>query len=156
LKTVFGDQVHCFFAEPTHSPSMLIGLMTGENEKLSVFDLGLDNLTEADGLAVGRPSGFVGKVIGELISGIYTVEDDDLYRLLAMLKGSEQITIEPSATPGLLGPVMLARSDAGKAYIQKHDLQKHMKNATHIAWATGGLLVPEDLMQAFYHRGKVI
>ncbi len=154
LKTVFGDHVHCFFVEPTHSPSMLIGLMTGENEKLSVFDLGLDNLTEADGLAVGRPSGFVGKVIGELVSGIYTVEDDDLYRLLAMLADSEQITIEPSATPGLLGPVMLAGSDAGKVYIQQHNLEKHMKYATHIAWATGGLLVPEDLMQAFYRRGK--
>jgi D-serine dehydratase len=154
LKTVFGDHVHCFFVEPTHSPSMLIGLMTGENEKLRVFDLGLDNLTEADGLAVGRPSAFVGKVIGELISGIYTVKDDDLYRLLAMLKGSEQIAIEPSATPGLLGPVMLAGSDAGKAYIHKHDLEKHMKNATHIAWVTGGLLVPEDLTQAFYQRGK--
>jgi len=154
LKTIFGDDVHCFFAEPTHSPSMLIGLMTGENEKLSVFDLGLDNLTEADGLAVGRPSGFVGKVIGELVSGIYTAEDDDLYRILVMLADSEQITIEPSATPGLLGPVKVAGSEAGKAYIRKHNLEMYMQDATHIAWATGGLLVPADLMQAFYQRGK--
>jgi len=154
LKTIFGDSVHCFFTEPTHSPCMLIGLMTGENEKISVFDFGLDNVTEADGLAVGKPSGFVGKVIGELVSGIYTVEDDDLYRLLTMLADSEQITLEPSATPGLLGPVMIAGSDAGKTYIRKHDLEKHMKNATHIAWATGGLLVPGDLMQAFYQRGE--
>jgi len=154
LKTIFGDHVHCFFAEPTHSPCMLIGLMTGENEKLSVVDFGLDNITEADGLAVGKPSGFVGKVIGELVSGIYTVEDDDLYRLLAMLADSEQFTIEPSAAPGLLGPVMVAGSDAGRAYIRKHDLEEHMKDAAHIAWATGGLLVPEDLMQAFYQMGK--
>jgi D-serine dehydratase len=154
LKTIFNDDVHCFFVEPTHSPCMLIGLMTGENEKLSVFDFGLDNLTEADGLAVGKPSGFVGKVVAELVSGIYTAEDHDLYRLLAMLVDSEQITIEPSAAPGLLGPVMIAGSDTGKTYIRKNNLEKHMKNATHIAWATGGLFVPEDLMQSFYQRGK--
>jgi D-serine dehydratase len=74
--------------------------------------------------------------------------------LSVMLADSEQITIEPSATPGLLGPVMVAGSDAGKTYIRKNNLEKHMKNATHIAWATGGLLVPEDMMQAFYQRGK--
>ena len=154
LKTIFGDHVHCFFAEPTHSPCMLIGLMTGVNEKLSVFDFGLDNVTEADGLAVGKSSDFIANVIEELVSGIYTVKDDDLFRLLAMLKGSEQIAIEPSATPGLLGPVMLASSAAGQTYIRKQNLEKHMKNAAHIAWATGGLFVPEVLMQAFCQRGQ--
>lgn len=156
LKTVFGDDVHCFFVEPTHSPCMLIGLMTGENEKVSVFDFGLDNMTEADGLAVGKPSGFVGKVVKELISGIYTVEDDDLYKILSMLVDSEHIYVEPSGTPGLLGPVIAAGSDAGKIYIHKNNLEKHMKNATHLAWATGGLFVPKDLMQDFYKKGKQI
>ncbi len=154
LKTIFGDYVHCFFAEPTHSPCMLIGLMTGVNEKLSVFDFGLDNLTEADGLAVGKSSDFIANVIEEWISGIYTVKDDDLFRLLAMLKSSEQIAIEPSATPGLLGPVMLASSASGQTYIREQNLERDMKNATHIAWATGGLFVPEVLRQAFCQRGK--
>ncbi len=154
LKTVFADHVHCFFTEPTHSPCMLTGLMTGEHEKLSVFDLGLDNLTDADGLAVGRPSGFAGRVVEELVSGIYTVEDRDLYRLLSLLADSEQIYVEPSATPGLLGPIMLAGSDAGKKYSKENDLEERMPNATHIAWATGGLFVPEDLMKAFYQKGK--
>lgn len=154
LKYVFGDYVHCFFVEPTHSPCMLIGLMTGEHEKLSVFDFGLDNKTEADGLAVGKPSGFVGRVIEELISGIYTVQDDDLYRLLSLLAESEHINIEPSATPGLLGPVLLTGSDAGRAYICMNNLESRLNNAAHVAWATGGLFVPKDLMQAFYLKGK--
>jgi D-serine dehydratase len=51
----FGDHVHSFFAEPTHSPIFLIGQMTGLQDKVSVFNFGLDNKTEADGLAEGRP-----------------------------------------------------------------------------------------------------
>src|SRR5690606_848907 len=54
LKQVFGDAAHCFFVEPTHSPAVLIGLGTGEKEKVSVQDFGIDNRTEGDGLAVGR------------------------------------------------------------------------------------------------------
>ncbi|PNB52025.1 D-serine ammonia-lyase, partial [Pseudomonas sp. GW456-E7] len=72
LKLLYGDHVHVFFAEPTHSPCMLLGLYSGLHEKISVQDIGLDNRTAADGLAVGRPSGFVGKLIEPLLSGCYT------------------------------------------------------------------------------------
>lgn len=154
LKQVFGNYAHVFFVEPTHSPCMLLGLATGENDKLSVHDFGLDNITDADGLAVGRPSGFVGKMVGKLLSGIYTVDDNELYKLLAMMKDMEGIKIEPSATPGLLGPIWLEGSNEGKDYINANGLSGKMKNATHIAWATGGLFVPEAMMQEFYDRGK--
>jgi D-serine dehydratase len=85
LKQIFGDSVHVFFVEPTHSPCMLLGLSTGQNDKVSVQDFGLDNITDADGLAVGRPSGFVGSIVERLIGGVYTVEDKELYKLLAMM-----------------------------------------------------------------------
>lgn len=154
LKQVFGDNVHVFFVEPTHSPCMLLGLAAGENERLSVQDFGMDNITDADGLAVGRPSGFVGKMVERLLSGIYTVRDNELFKLLAMMKDEENIKIEPSATPGLLGPIWLSGSSEGKAYINAYVLSGSMKDATHIAWATGGLFVPEGMMQEFYDRGK--
>ena len=41
-----------------------------------VQDFGIDNITDADGLAVGRASGFVGKTLENLISGSYTVKDE--------------------------------------------------------------------------------
>jgi len=154
LKQIFRDYVHVFFTEPTHSPCMLLGLATGENEKLSVQDFGLDNITDADGLAVGRPSGFAGKTVGRLLSGIYTVHDSELYKLLAMIKDDEDIKLEPSAASGLLGPIQLQGSSEGRAYINANGLSGKMENATHIAWATGGLFVPDAMMQEFYDRGK--
>ena len=147
LKLVFGDHVHCFFAEPTHSPCMLMGLMTGERERIRVQDFGIDNITEADGLAVGSPSGLVAETVGRWIEGVFTVEDDSLYPMVAMLKDTEDMKIEPSAAAGLLGLLRLRENQRGSALLQS-------PNATHIIWTTGGLFVPQDLMEAFYRKGK--
>ena len=95
LKLIFKDNVHCFFAEPTHSPCMVIGLMTEMHDKVCVQDFGIDNITDADGLAVGRASGFVGKTLENLMSGSYTAKDEKLYLLLSTLVDSENIYLEP-------------------------------------------------------------
>ncbi|CAM4103554.1 D-serine ammonia-lyase [Flavobacterium antarcticum] len=147
LKQIYGDHVHCFFIEPTHCPAVLTGLVTGEMSGISVQDIGLDNKTEADGLAVGRPSHFATAISKDLISGIFTIEDEVLFTLLAELKDSENIFLEPSATAGLIGPQRMQES----GYAQIHQL--HLKNATHVAWATGGLLVPLEQRELFYKRG---
>ncbi|MBK5252442.1 MAG: D-serine ammonia-lyase [Peptostreptococcaceae bacterium] len=152
LKAVFGNAVHCFFAEPTHSPCMLIGMMTGLHERVSVQDFGIDNLTDADGLAVGRPSGFVGKTMENLISGIYTATDERLYRLLGLLGDSEDLWLEPSALAGFPGPCLVESSDEGKAYLKKHGLKA--KNILHLPWATGGSMVPAETMKAYYEKSK--
>ncbi|MBP0725256.1 D-serine ammonia-lyase [Bacillus sp. RG28] len=154
LKLIFQDSVHCFFAEPTHSPCMLLGLVTGLHDQVSVQDFGIDNITSADGLAVGRPSGFVGRTIEPLLSGSYSVSDDELFRLLSTMADSENIYLEPSALAGVLGPVKLISEAEGKEYIQNHHLTDKMKNATHLMWATGGSMVPKETMEEYYRKGK--
>jgi len=148
LKQIFGDHVHCFFVEPTHSPAVLVGLLTGEKEKVCVQNFGIDNLTEGDGLAVGRPSCFASSISEKLVSGIYTMEDDELFKLLTLLADSEGIHLEPSATSGLIGPGKILASD----YVKEKNLNTFQ--ATHIVWATGGALVPKDDMKRFYEKGQ--
>ncbi|MDN5709663.1 MAG: D-serine ammonia-lyase [Planococcus sp. (in: firmicutes)] len=147
LRHLFGDHVHPVFIEPTHSPAVLLGLMTGLKSGICVQDIGIDNRTEADGLAVGRASSFASASSEQLISGIATVEDEQLFPLLAMLKDSEEIKIEPSAAAGFAGPFMMAATN----YAKDHSLD--LKKATHIVWLTGGALVPEQEMDGFYARG---
>ncbi len=153
LKLIYKDNVHCFFAEPTHSPCMLIGMMTGKHDKVSVQDFGIDNITEADGLAVGRPSGFVGKTLQDLLSGIYTVEDDKLYVLLSKLIDSEKIYLEPSALAGVAGPVEIFKNDVGQRYLEENNLKDKLQNIIHVSWATGGSLVPKEVMESYYKKG---
>lgn len=147
LRMIFGDHVHCFFVEPTHSPAVLSGLVTGEMSNLSVADLGIDNRTEADGLAVGRPSHFATNISNHVISGEYTIEDDLLFSLLRDMYDSEGIFLEPSATAGLIGPEMVAKTDYAES------LGLDMSKATHVAWSTGGDLVPESQREALYSKG---
>ncbi|MGF9979608.1 D-serine ammonia-lyase [Viridibacillus arvi] len=151
LKLLYQDHVHCFFAEPTHSPCMLLGLMTGLHDKVSVQDFGIDNVTDADGLAVGKPSGFVGKTMEPFLSGNYTVSDEQLYMLLKELVDTEGIHLEPSALAGMIGPTKLCKD--GTDYLQKHNLKEKMSNGTHIIWGTGGSMVPEEMMTQYYQTG---
>ncbi|PHD57387.1 D-serine ammonia-lyase [Bacillus toyonensis] len=151
LKLLYKDNVHCFFAEPTHSPCMLLGLMTGLHDKIAVQDIGIDNITDADGLAVGRPSGFVGKTMEPFLNGNYTVSDEELYRLLKELADKENINLEPSALAGMVGPVNVCKNE--NEYLQKQQLTETVKKGTHIVWGTGGSMVPEDVMNGYYKKG---
>lgn len=152
-KLLYGNHVHVFFGEPTHSPSMLLGLYSGLHDQISVQDIGLDNVTAADGLAVGRPSGFVGNLIEPLLSGCYTIEDETLYTLLHLLALSENKHLEPSALAGMFGPVQLFLSDTGKHDMSENDLRHSMKNAVHVVWGTGGSMVPKEEMAAYNRIG---
>lgn len=151
LKELFGEHVHCFFIEPTQAPCMLLGMLTGKQNEICVQDIGLTGLTEADGLAVGRPSGFVGKVMEPKLSGIFTIQDGKLYEYMRMLKKTEDIFLEPSACASFEGPAKLWQYEESKEYLKKHGLEKSKEHAVHVAWATGGSLVPAE-MREIYER----
>ena len=149
LKLLFGDYVHCFFIEPTQAPCMLVGMATGLNQEISVQDIGLTGLTHADGLAVGRPSGFVGRVMKNLLGGEFTIRDGKLYDYMRDLLGTENIFLEPSACASFEGSIQIERNESARKYLQENHLEEKMKNATHIAWATGGSLVPEAIREEY-------
>ncbi|MBO5879298.1 MAG: D-serine ammonia-lyase [Clostridia bacterium] len=142
LKLMFGDNVNCFFAEPTESCCMTLGMMTEMHNAISVGDFGIGNHTIADGLAVGRASGFVGKTMMPFMSGCYTITDKRMSALLAMLFDTEGIFLEPSALAGVFGPCVLNKN--GK-----------YKKGTHVAWATGGGMVPPEERKKYYEDGIV-
>lgn len=152
LKLAFGDNVHCFFAEPTHSPCMLLGIYTGLHDTISVQDIGIDNLTAADGLAVGRASGFVGRAMERLLDGLYTLDDQTLYDMLGWLAQEEGIRLEPSALAGMAGPQHVC---ASTDYQQMHGFSaEQLNHATHLVWATGGGMVPEAEMAQYLAKGR--
>jgi D-serine dehydratase len=153
LKLAFGDAVHCIFAEPTHSPCMLLGVYTGLHDAVSVQEFGIDNVTAADGLAVGRPSGFVGRAMQRLIDGYYTVADEELFRLLALAWQQEDVKLEPSALAGVPG---MARVLSAHDYLERIGVTPaRLANATHLVWGTGGSMVPEGEFAAYLASSRL-
>ncbi|MBO1519004.1 D-serine ammonia-lyase [Oceanisphaera pacifica] len=154
LKLAFGDAVHCIFAEPTHSPCMLLGVYSGLHERISVQDIGLDNITTADGLAVGRASGFVGRTMSPMLDGFYTLSDNDMLTLLGQLNEQEHIQLEPSALAGMPGPWRVIQDND---YLQRLGLSpERLANAHHLVWATGGGMVPEKEMQQYLAQAAAL
>ncbi|WP_260955736.1 D-serine ammonia-lyase [Pseudomonas citri] len=153
LKAIFGDAAHAFFVEPVQSPCALVHMMSGSSELVSVYDVGLTNRTEADGMAVARMSAFVADVMKPLLSGIFTVADDDLFRWLWLAQVSQSIRLEPSATAGFAGPQFLVNSAQGQAYADRNGLSDKLTGATHVVWTTGGAFVPEEQFKQFMERG---
>ncbi len=151
LKEIFGKHVHIFFAEPTHAPCMTLGLVTGLHDGICCSDVGIDGITDADGLAVGRASRLVGTIMETLLDGCYTISDEKLYPFLTRLADTEGIYIEPSSCASFTGPALISQASE---YLSAKGLVDNMANATHILWATGGSMVPETEMKSYYERGK--
>lgn len=149
LNHVFRDAVHCFFVEPTQAPCMLLGMATGLHSGISVQDIGLTGRTQADGLAVGRPSGFVGKMMSPILSGEFTIKDEKLFHYLRDLWETEHIFLEPSACAAFQGPVRMQQSPKMQRYLAKHHLADQTESISHMVWATGGSLVPEPIRKEY-------
>lgn len=150
LKRLFKDNVHCFFVEPTECPSVLLGMATHTYEKANVHDFGLSGRTEADGLACASPSSFVTRIMGNLVSGDFTVKDSRLYDYLRLLNQSEGKLIEPSSCAAFQGPCSLLSMEESKNYCTQQGLTKErLSNSTQIVWATGGRLVPGEIWKKY-------
>ena len=108
--------------------------------EVSVKDWGLDGPTEADGLAVGVPSALVWGLVKDLVDGALTVEDPDLFRLLALLRDSTGRRAEPSAASALMGPLVTGGTPG----------------TVHVAWLTGGLFLPEEVFGEMLSRGRAL
>jgi D-serine dehydratase len=154
LAGVFGPHAHCFFVEPVRSPCVLIDLLTGRDD--SVYDYGLDNRTEADGLAVPRASRFAVDSVRHIVAGVCTVRDEDLLRDLYLLEQTEGMRVEPSAAAGFAAFRAVCNSQQAEGYVAQHGLVGHMDKATHVVWTTGGLLLPEADFWANHARGAAM
>ncbi len=152
LKLIFGKHVHIIFTEPSHCPSMMLGVVTQLHNKVSVKDFGIDNVTAADGLACARPSGFVGKAMWPLIDGFTTVDDDELYKLLALAYKTEDIFMEPSSAASIKAFVqsMQIEDICSQLKVKEEQLQQ----STHIAWITGGSMVPAEERHNYLSKGN--
>lgn len=141
LKTVFGENVYVFFVEPVRSASVLLGMSTGLNSKISVHDIGMDGKTEADGLAVGRASELCCKSSQNTLSGIFTINENSIFELMKELYKKESVFVEPSAASSMIFTKFLDDDEFIK-FINKEEISP--ENIIHIAWSTGGMLVPES------------
>lgn len=148
IKRIFKENAYVFFVEPTLAPCMVLGMATELYENICVRDLGIYGLTHADGLAVGRASGLVSKIMDPILSGIFTLEDYKLYDYLRVLNSSENRRIEPSSCAAFEGPVTLMKYETSKKYVEEK-IGKNIENAYHICWATGGRMVPQEDMEKF-------
>lgn len=148
IKRIFKENAYVFFVEPTLAPCMVLGMATELHENICVRDLGIYGLTHADGLAVGRASGLVSKIMDPILSGIFTLEDYKLYDYLRVLNSTENKRIEPSSCAAFEGPVTLMKYEQSRKYVEEK-IGKNIENAYHICWATGGRMVPQEDMEKF-------
>lgn len=146
LRALLGEHVWGFFAEPTASACMLMRLMAHLPPDASIYDIGLDNRTEADGLAVGRASELVVSLVGEQVKGAFTVADEEMFRWVARAKREEGLRLEPSAAAGFPGAFQ---------HIWSLPSPK-IAAATHVIWTTGGSMVPDEQYAAMLKRGMAL
>lgn len=144
LKLIYRDDARCTFVEPVQAPAVTLGLGTRLFGQADVREIGLSGRTEADGLAVGQPSSLVCRAMIELADACATVEDLELFRLLALARDAEGLKLEPSALAGAAGYVRALRRGGLEA----------LTRGTHVIWTTGGSLVPEEEWKSYYAKGR--
>lgn len=157
LRQLLGPHVHCWVGEPVQSPCVAQALLAPPlpgQAPPSVYALGLNNTTEADGLCVPQASDLAVETMRPVLAGGFTVADERLFMDLCRLDASEGLQIEPSAAAGFSGPQWLT-SPAGVDWRLAHGLED-LSGALHVVWTTGGALVPPALYGQWRARGEAL
>ncbi|MEQ8205378.1 MAG: D-serine ammonia-lyase, partial [Woeseia sp.] len=149
LKSIFGDAVVCVFVEPVNSACVFVALACDGALK-SVYDVGLSNNTEADGLAVSRASELVLSKVGKQIDAVVAVPDESMLAWVGRAWSNAALRLEPSATAGFaaLEPFLQA-INADQTSNPARPALHNVAQGTHVVWTTGGDLMPEAIFRQF-------
>jgi D-serine dehydratase len=141
LKMIYGENVRCVFVEPVASACVLAALAVGNGAPVSVYDIGLDNDTIADGLAVPVASALVMSSVGASIDAAAAVPDTAMLEWVRRAWNDAGLRLEPSAASGFAAVSLFleATRNAGAAL---------PTGAIHVVWTTGGSQLPEDQFTA--------
>jgi D-serine dehydratase len=141
LKTIYGDDARCVFVEPVASACVLAALCVGDGSPVSVYDIGLDNDTIADGLAVPVASKLVMSSVGASIDAAVAVTDAAMLEWVRRAWNEAGLRLEPSAASGFAAVALFleATRNAEAALAP---------GAIHVVWTTGGSQLPEDQFTA--------
>jgi D-serine dehydratase len=140
LKCLWGDAVQVVFVEPVAAPCFLVRLAS-DDESLSVYDLGLDNRTVADGLAVARASETAAALAGPLVDAVVTVSDQALLAAVRQQWTQHGLRLEPSAAAGFVAHAMVQAEtrERGRSPLGGSG------DCIPLVWTTGGDGLPDEV-----------
>ena len=150
LKALFGEHVHCFFAEPVASPCMLVQLAAGR-KPVSVYDAGRQpdrGRRPSHSIAPRQPAD------GVVAVGRVHRQRRATLRPVARGSARDGVELEPSAAAAVSGPGWLTASPAGRDYVHRYAID--LRRSTHVIWATGGSLVPPEEHRRFQSHAKAL
>ena len=149
LKTIYGNNAICVFVEPVASACVFAALAAGNGSPVSVYDIGLNNETIADGLAVPVASGLVMDSIGASIDAVVAVTDAAMLDWVRRSWAEAGLRLEPSAASGFAAISVFLEATRAADVAPRAD-------AVHVVWTTGGSLLPEDQFRALLDDDKIL
>jgi len=149
LKTIYGNNAICVFVEPVASACVFAALAAGNGSPVSVYDIGLNNETIADGLAVPVASGLVMDSIGASIDAVVAVTDAAMLDWVRRSWAEAGLRLEPSAASGFAAMSVFLEATRAADVAPPAD-------AVHVVWTTGGSLLPEDQFRALLDDDKIL
>ena len=124
------------------------------NAPFTFYEISLEDIKDAEE-RLARFTPFIKACFPETeaTGGVIESPLQDMPRMLSI---TENIRIEPSSCAAFLGPLQVARTPAGHNSPTVHGITgERLQNATHICWATGGALVPEDVWEEWFKEYRL-